>query len=36
MTCYIVLGSFIASNLALIAGVMLNQRGLVLCAQPSC
>ncbi|WP_137897696.1 hypothetical protein [Sphingomonas sp. 2SG] len=27
MTCYIVLGAFIASNVALIAGVMLNQRG---------
>jgi hypothetical protein len=28
MTVYIVLGSFIAANLAVIAGVMLNQRGM--------
>jgi hypothetical protein len=28
MTCYVVIGSFIAANLTLIAGVMLNQRGM--------
>jgi hypothetical protein len=28
MTCYLVIGSFIAANLALIATVVLNQRGM--------
>ncbi|NYD88896.1 hypothetical protein [Sphingomonas melonis] len=28
MTCYVVLSTFIAANLAVIAGVLLNQRGM--------